>query len=69
MQGRGALIGYVGRIPAPVRTKLLAAFLLIELLLVALGAIGLLALRTVNRFHAGMSRVFNVGFEASQLWR
>jgi signal transduction histidine kinase len=43
------LVGYVGRIPAPVRTKLLAAFLLIELLLVALGAIGLLALREVEQ--------------------
>ena len=37
MGGRDALVGYVGRIPAPVRTKLLAAFLLVELLLVALG--------------------------------
>ena len=44
MGGKDALIGYVGRIPAPVRTKLLAAFLPIELLLVALGAIGLLTL-------------------------
>src|SRR6516225_4682935 len=49
MGGKDALIGYVGRIPAPVRTKLLAAFLLIELLLVALGAIGLLALREVEQ--------------------
>ena len=49
MGGRDALVGYVGRIPAPVRTKLLAAFLLIELLLVALGAIGLLALREVEQ--------------------
>jgi hypothetical protein len=32
-----------------VRTKLLAAFLLIELLLVALGAIGLVALREVEQ--------------------
>ena len=43
MGGRDALIRYVGRIPAPIRTKLLAAFLLIELLLVARGAIGLLS--------------------------
>jgi signal transduction histidine kinase len=49
MGGRDALVGFVGRIPAPVRTKLLAAFLLIELLLVALGAIGLLALREVGQ--------------------
>ena len=49
MGGKDALVGYVGRIPAPVRTKLLAAFLLIELLLVALGAIGLLALREVEQ--------------------
>src|SRR5260370_28840494 len=46
---RDALVGYLRRIPAPVRTKLLAAFLLIELLLVALGAIGLLALREVEQ--------------------
>jgi signal transduction histidine kinase len=43
------LVGYIGRIPAPVRTKLLAAFLLVELLLVALGATGLLALQEVGR--------------------
>ena len=49
MRGKEALVGFVGRIPAPVRTKLLAAFLLIELLLVALGAIGLLALREVEQ--------------------
>ena len=49
MGGRDALVEYVGRIPAPVRTKLLAAFLLIELLLVALGATGLLALREVEQ--------------------
>ena len=49
MRGKDALVGYVGRIPAPVRTKLLAAFLLVELLLVALGATGLLALREVGR--------------------
>jgi len=49
MGGINALVGYVGRIPAPVRSKLLAAFLLIELLLVALGAIGLLALREVEQ--------------------
>jgi hypothetical protein len=30
MGGKDALVGYVGRIPAPVRHKLLAAFLLIE---------------------------------------
>ena len=47
--GRDALARYVGRIPAPIRTKLLIAFLLIELLLVALGAIGLLALQEVGR--------------------
>jgi hypothetical protein len=49
MGGKDALVGYVGRIPAPVRTKLLAAFLLVELLLVALGATGLLALREVEQ--------------------
>jgi signal transduction histidine kinase len=49
MGGKDALAGYVGRIPAPVRTKLLAAFLLVELLLVALGATGLLALREVEQ--------------------
>ena len=52
---RDALVGYVGRIPAPVRTKLLAAFLLIELLLVALGAIGLLALREVGQRAADLA--------------
>src|SRR6516225_3038825 len=55
MGGKDALIGYVGRIPAPVRTKLLAAFLLIELLLVALGAIGLLALREVEQRSADLA--------------
>ena len=49
MREKDALARYVGRIPAPIRTKLLAAFLLIELLLVALGAIGLLAVREVGR--------------------
>jgi methyl-accepting chemotaxis protein len=49
MRGKDALARYVGRIPAPIRTKLLAAFLLIELLLMALGAIGLLAVREVGR--------------------
>src|SRR6516165_6826220 len=49
MGGRDALVGFVGRIPVPVRTKLLAAFLLVELLLVALGATGLLALREVEQ--------------------
>jgi HAMP domain-containing protein len=49
MGGVDALVGYVGRIPAPIRTKLLAAFLLVELLLVALGATGLLALREVGQ--------------------
>jgi len=49
MGGVDALVEYVARISAPVRTKLLAAFLLIELLLVALGAIGLLALREVEQ--------------------
>jgi signal transduction histidine kinase len=49
MGGVDALVEYVARIPAPVRTKLLAAFLLIELLLVALGATGLLALREVEQ--------------------
>ena len=49
MGGKDALVGYVGRIPVPVRTKLLAAFLLVELLLVALGATGLLALREVEQ--------------------
>ena len=49
MRGKDALVGYVGRIPASVRTKFLAAFLLVELLLVALGATGLLALREVGR--------------------
>jgi len=49
MGGVDALVEYVARISASVRTKLLAAFLLIELLLVALGAIGLLALREVEQ--------------------
>ena len=55
MGGRDALVGYVGRIPAPIRTKLLAAFLLIELLLVALGATGLLALREVEQRSADLA--------------
>jgi signal transduction histidine kinase len=55
MRGRDALVGLVGRIPAPVRTKLLAAFLLIELLLVTLGATGLLALREVNQRSADLA--------------
>ena len=49
MGGRDALVGYVARFPATVRSKLLAAFLLVELLLVALGATGLLALREVEQ--------------------
>jgi signal transduction histidine kinase len=49
MGGVDAVVGYVGRIPAPIRIKLLAAFLLVELLLVALGATGLLALREVGQ--------------------
>jgi signal transduction histidine kinase len=49
MGERDALVGFVARIPVPIRTKLLAAFLLIELLLVALGATGLLALREVEQ--------------------
>jgi len=49
MGGSDALVGCLGRIPIPIRTKLLAAFLLIEILLVALGATGLLALRKVER--------------------
>src|SRR3984957_15206100 len=48
-RGRDALARYVGRITAPIRTKLLAAVLLIELLLVALGTIGLLAVGEVGR--------------------
>src|SRR5580700_8481426 len=40
MRGKDALARYVGRIPAPIRT---------ELLLVALGAIGLLAVREVEQ--------------------
>src|SRR5207244_1241278 len=43
-----ALVGLVSRIPARVQAKLLAAFLTIAALLVALGAVGLHGLRDVN---------------------
>jgi signal transduction histidine kinase len=43
-----AVVGYVARLPVSVRAKLLAAFLLVEILLVALGATGLVALREVE---------------------
>jgi signal transduction histidine kinase/CheY-like chemotaxis protein len=43
------LVGAVGRVPARVQTKLLAAFLAIVALLIALGAVGLYTLSGVNR--------------------
>ena len=43
-----ALVGTVARLPLPVHTKLLAAFLVIVALLIALGAIGLQVLSGVN---------------------
>jgi signal transduction histidine kinase len=52
MGGMNVLARYVARLPMRVRTKLLAAFLLVELLLVVLGATGLVALEEVeNRAH------------------
>src|SRR5690348_2607799 len=46
---RAWLIGLVARVPAAVQTKLLAAFLVMVVLLITLGAIGLDALSAVNR--------------------
>ena len=43
------LVGLVSRVPAPVQTKLLAAFLAIAALLVMVGAVGLEGLREVNQ--------------------
>ena len=43
------LVGLVARVPAPVQTKLLAAFLAIAALLVMVGAVGLEGLREVNQ--------------------
>jgi signal transduction histidine kinase/CheY-like chemotaxis protein len=46
---RDRLIGLVGRVPAPVQAKLLAAFLAIVVLLIAVGAGGMRVLSQVNR--------------------
>jgi signal transduction histidine kinase len=43
-----ALAGFVSRLPARVETKLLAAFLIIEVLLIVMGAVGLQVLSGVN---------------------
>ena len=43
------ITGFVGRIPASVHTKLLAAFLVITALLIGVGAVGLQVLTGVNR--------------------
>jgi hypothetical protein len=45
---RDVMVGFVARFPARVQTKLLVAFLAIVVLLVALGAVGLGALREAN---------------------
>jgi signal transduction histidine kinase len=46
---RSWITGFVGRIPASVHTKLLAAFLVITALLIVVGAVGLEELTGVNR--------------------
>jgi CHASE3 domain sensor protein len=45
---RSLAVGFVARIPARVQTKLLAAFLAMVALLIALGAVGLSVLRDAN---------------------
>src|SRR5450755_1942714 len=49
MRRAGALVRLVSRVPARVRIKLLAAFLTIELLLIAVAAVGLQVLSGVNQ--------------------
>ena len=49
MRNASALVGLVSRVPARVRAKLLAAFLAIEVLLIAMGAVGLHVLSGVNQ--------------------
>lgn len=49
MQPIAALVGLVARIPAPVRNKLLAAFLAIDVLVILLGVVALQALSGVNQ--------------------
>ena len=43
------LVGLVARLPVRIHAKLLAAFLAIVVLLIALGAVGLQTLNAVNR--------------------
>jgi signal transduction histidine kinase/FixJ family two-component response regulator len=49
MRKVSALVDFVSRVPARVRAKLLAAFLLIEVLLIVTGAVGLQVLSGVNQ--------------------
>ena len=46
---RAWLVGLVARLPVRIQAKLLAAFLAIVVLLIALGAVGLQTLNAVNR--------------------
>ena len=46
---RAALVGFVSRLPARVSTKLIVSFLAIEVLLIAVGAVGLHVLSGVNQ--------------------
>src|ERR1700680_2268176 len=49
MRAMSALVDLVSRIPARVAVKLLAAFLVIEVLLIVMGAVGLQVLSGVNQ--------------------
>src|SRR3954469_6984296 len=49
MRTASALVGFVSRIPARVQSKLLTAFLAIEILLILMGAVGLQVLSGVNQ--------------------
>jgi signal transduction histidine kinase/CheY-like chemotaxis protein len=49
MRKVSALVDFVSRVPARVRAKLLAAFLVIEVLLIVTGAVGLQVLNGVNQ--------------------
>ena len=49
MRMTGALVGFVSRVPARVQVKLLTAFLAIEVLLIAVGGVGLHVLSGVNQ--------------------
>src|SRR5215467_3244727 len=56
MRLNGLLAGPVARLPWRVQTKLLTAFLVIVVLLIALGAVGLYTLSGVNQRTEGLIR-------------